>query len=284
MNMNTEREFQFTPKNFEFLRSKVLKLAGIKLADTKNVLVYSRISRLLRQHNFTSFDQYCDYLNQNAPNAESEFINAITTNFTAFMRESHHFEYLYSSLLPEIIVRNQRYKKIRIWSAGCSTGEEPYSISFVVKDVLADNLWDIKILATDIDSDALNKAELGVYSLESIEQMPDQYRTNKLRYFNLLDREKHLYSIKDEYRNIVYIKEFNLMSQEPWPMHGPFDVIFCRNVMIYFDRPAQHHVISVFANLLSINGFLILGHSESVPGNMLTQLKYIDRTIYRRVK
>lgn len=131
-----EREFQFSDANFQFLKWKIKQLAGINLADTKNELVYSRISRLLRLNHLKSFDEYCERLNQNIPDINNEFINAITTNFTSFIRESHHFDYLRQKILPELFQLNAYEKRIRIWSAGCSTGEEPYSISFVVNDMM----------------------------------------------------------------------------------------------------------------------------------------------------
>ena len=200
-----KREFEYTDRNFQFLKMKVKSLTGIHLADTKNELVYSRISRLLRRYNFRNFDEYCESLNRHNPQIENEFINAITTNFTSFMRESHHFDYMRKILLPEIIARNMVSKKIRIWSAGCSTGEEAYSVSFVVNDVFKENLnWDIKILATDIDSDVLETAQCGIYGYDSIEHMPEYYHQNLSRYFRVVDKEKELYEVKDYYKKIVY--------------------------------------------------------------------------------
>ncbi|MCS5712007.1 CheR family methyltransferase [Candidatus Berkiella aquae] len=284
MNLN-ENEFQFSDKNFQYLKQKVFQLTGINLSDSKTALVYSRISRLLRQNHFNDFDEYCNYLEQHEPKAEREFINAITTNFTSFMREEHHFEYLQEVLLPEIIERNRLKKRIRIWSAGCSTGEEPYSISFVVNDVLKDiQDWDVKILATDIDSDALLTAENGLYKDKDVEQISASYLKRKARYFDLYDSQTKTYSINNQFRKIIYFKYFNLMCKEGWPMQGPFDIIFCRNVMIYFDRFSQNQIINTFCNLLAVKGYLILGHSESVPSSIQNKLKYVDRTIYQRVQ
>ncbi|HRE31260.1 MAG TPA: protein-glutamate O-methyltransferase CheR [Candidatus Berkiella sp.] len=284
MNLN-ENEFQFSEKNFQYLKRKIFQLTGINLSDSKTALVYSRISQLLRQNHFNDFDEYCNYLEQSEPKAEHEFINAVTTNFTSFMREEHHFEYLQEFLLPEIIQRNRLKKRIRIWSAGCSTGEEPYSISFVVNDVMKDiQNWDVKILATDIDSDALLTAESGLYKDKDVEQISTHYLKRKARYFDLYDSQTKTYSINGLFRKIIYFKYFNLMCKEDWPMQGPFDVIFCRNVMIYFDRLSQNQIINTFCNLLSLKGYLILGHSESVPSSIQNKLKYVDRTIYQRVQ
>lgn len=279
-----EREFKFTEHNFQYLKLKVLALTGIKMSDSKDALIYSRISRLLRQHNFKSFDEYCEYLNKNDPVIENEFINAVTTNYTSFMRENHHFEYLKKVIIPEIIKHNLNSKRIRIWSAGCSTGEEAYSISFIVNEILNGKVdWDVKILATDIDSDALKKAQAGLYSNEIIDQIPMSSMLRKSMYFNSTSSDNTVYEVNPIYKKNVYFKYFNLMSGEPWPMQGPFDVIFCRNVMIYFDRKSQEQIINTFLKLLSLRGFLILGHSESIPMSIQKHFIYLDKTVYRRM-
>lgn len=280
--MSLKKEFNYSDKNFQFLKKKVKQLAGISLADSKNEMVYSRVSRLLRQYRFDNFDAYCDSLKQNNPKMINEFVNAITTNFTSFMREAHHFVFLKEKILPELVRLKAQSKKIRIWSAGCSTGEEAFSISFVVSDFFKNHPgWDVKILATDIDSDALNKAELAVYPSESIEDLPHAYQLNPDNYIEY-DSSRHSFKIKNNFKQMVAFKNFNLMSQDAWPMAGPFDVIFCRNVLIYFDRSAQYEVVQKFSKLLSVQGFLILGHSESLLGALPEQLKFINGTIYRR--
>lgn len=279
-----DKEYPFTAKNFQFLKSKILELAGIKLADSKTALVYSRVSRLIRQYHFNSFDEYCNCLNQGDPQIEDDFINTITTNYTAFMREKHHFEYLKKSILPELIERNAESKRIRIWSAGCSTGEEPYSICIVVHDSIPNmDHWDIKILATDIDSEVLRIAKNGTYKETDIKQMADYYSNRATEYFNFNINSKSG-TINERLKKLVHFKLFNLMCNDAWPMHGPFDIIFCRNVMIYFDRTAQNSIINHLTNLLSVNGYLILGHSESVHSLTLNKLKYIDKTIYQRIQ
>lgn len=282
--MSIERDFQYNDKNFQFLRKKVKEIAGINLVDTKNELVYSRISRLLRQYHFKSFDEYCNHLNNNNPQMLTEFINAITTNFTSFMRERHHFEFLRTHILPQVYQTKSKEKRLRIWSAGCSTGEEPYSISFVVNDFFGTrNDWDIKILATDIDSDALYKAQQGIYRYDALENMPHSYQMGIENFFDRYELQD-TYHVKDKYKRNVYFKRFNLMCNNTWPMRGPFDVIFCRNVMIYFERSAQVELIKAFLKLIDLNGYLILGHSESVPGNLQSQLKFVDETIYQRIQ
>lgn len=277
-------EYQYTAKNFQFLKRKIFELAGIKLADSKTALVYSRVSRLLRQYHFKDFDEYCICLNQGDPQIEHEFINAITTNYTAFMRENHHFEYLRDAMLPKIIERNFLSKKIRIWSAGCSTGEEPYSISIVVNDSLPElKGWDVKILATDIDSEVIASAKRGIYKQSEINQMPDYYSKRSSQYFTI-NNDNESATIKDQYKKIVHFKLFNLMCNDDWPMKGPFDIIFCRNVMIYFDRESQNSIINHLTELLSLNGYLILGHSESVYSLSQNKLKFVDKTIYQRIR
>lgn len=279
-----DNEYQFSPKNFQFLRMKIYKLAGIQLADSKTALVYSRVSRLLRQYHFKDFDEYCSCLSLGDPQIENEFINAITTNYTAFMRENHHFEYLRNVILPSIINRNAISKRIRIWSAGCSTGEEPYSIGLVLHDFLPElNEWDVKILATDIDSEVLEIAKRGIYKANDITQLPEYYSKRVAHYFTI-NADNGTCTINEQLKKMVHFKSFNLMSNEEWPMQGPFDVIFCRNVIIYFNRDAQNYIIDHLTNLLSFNGHLILGHSESVHSLNQNKLKYVDKTIYQRIR
>lgn len=280
----SDNEYQFTTENFQFLKMKIFQLAGIKLADSKTALVYSRVSRLVRQYHFKSFDEYCRCLNQGDPQIEHDFINAITTNYTAFMRENHHFEYLKDCMLPNIIERNADSKRIRIWSAGCSTGEEAYSICLVLYDFLSElQGWDVKILATDIDSEVISFARNGVYKENDINQLPDYYFQHVKQYFSMNTHGK-CGTIKEQLKKLVHFKLFNLMCNDAWPMHGPFDIIFCRNVIIYFDRDSQNDTIEHLTNLLSINGYLILGHSESVHSLNQQKLKYVDKTIYQRVR
>lgn len=279
-----DKEYQFTTENFQFLKMKIFKLAGITLADSKTALVYSRVSRLVRQYHFKSFDEYCRCLNQGDPQIEHDFINAITTNYTAFMREIHHYEYLKDAMLPYIIKRNAKSKRVRIWSAGCSTGEEPYSICFVLHEFRTElNGWDVKILATDIDSDVISFAKNGVYKENDINQLPDYYLQRAKQYFTMNPDDKSG-TIKEPLKEMVHFKPFNLMCNDAWPMQGPFDIIFCRNVIIYFDRDSQNDTIDHLTNLLSLNGYLILGHSESVHSLNQNKLKYVDKTIYQRVR
>lgn len=279
-----ENEYQYTSKNFQFLKMKIFKLAGIRLSDSKTALVYSRVSRLLRQYHFKDFDEYCSCLSQGDPQIEHDFINAITTNYTAFMREAHHFEYLKNVILPMIIKRNTQSKRLRIWSAGCSTGEEPYSISLILHDFLPElKEWDVKILATDIDSEVLEIAKRGIYKDNDITQLPDYYSKRINQYFTMSADSKSG-TVREQLKKFVHFKQFNLMCNDDWPMQGPFDIIFCRNVIIYFDREAQNYIIDHLTHLLSQNGFLILGHSESVHSLNQNKLKYVDRTIYQRIK
>ncbi|MBS0290208.1 MAG: protein-glutamate O-methyltransferase CheR [Proteobacteria bacterium] len=278
--MTLEREFQYSDKNFQFLKKKVKQFAGINLSDTKNELVYSRVSRLLRQYHLKTFDEYCDKLKQDDEQMIKEFVNAITTNYTTFMREPYHFDYLSHTILPHIKL-NAKAKKLRIWSAGCSTGEEPYSISFIVNAIFGnDTDWDIKILATDVDSDALHKAKEAIYSQDIIKEVTNHYKLFLERYFDEATFDRRLFVVKEEYRKNIYFKLFNLMSKE-WPMHGPFDIIFCRNVMIYFDRPTQEILIPKFVNLLSQKGYLILGPSEAFLQSQLP-LKCVEGSIFRK--
>lgn len=274
--MDFPKEYQYSDANFVFLQGKAEELAGIHLESCKKEMVYSRVSRILRQHNLKSFDEFCEMLNSDNESYNNEFINAITTNLTFFFREKHHFEFLKSKVIPDLIIKNAKSKRIRIWSAGCSTGEEPYSIAFVFHELLSqDRSWDVKILATDIDSDVLNRARKGIYSELSAEKIPT---LDVDRYFIKSDSQL---AVKSDYKNLVYFKKLNLFDDE-WPMSKPFDVIFCRNVMIYFVREMQLKLINRYYQNLDQNGILILGHSESVPGSF-KNLKFLGNTIYRKI-
>lgn len=271
--MTLEREFKYNERNFHFLKEFAKKMTGVTLEDTKQEMVFSRISRLLRKHKIDSFDEYCSKLEVKDSPLLVEFVNAITTHLTYFMREQHHFDFLRETILPNLI--NNDAQRIRLWSAGCSTGEEAYGIAFICSELLADHPGcDCKILATDVDQMAVERGAKGCYPKESLQQASQQ---ELQKYFN---EKENYYSIKSNIKSFIHFKTHNLM-QPNWPMSGPFDVIFCRNVLIYFDRETQLQLINKFASLLSPKGYLILGHSESIM-NSAEQLQFLGKTIYQR--
>jgi chemotaxis protein methyltransferase CheR len=270
------REYAFSDGDFQRVRSLVQERIGIWLSDAKRELVYGRLSRRLRVLGLSSFSQYLDLLEGGDIEELQQFCNAITTNLTAFFRERHHFKFLAEQLLPALERNNADARRIRIWSAGCSTGEEPYSIAMVALETLGHlRDWDIRILATDVDTSVLRHARLGIYSGERLEKLDGE---RLLRWFERVGDSSH-YRVCDELRNLVTFKGLNLVGQ--WPMRGPFDVIFCRNVVIYFDRDTQRQIVCRMANLQNTGDYLVLGHSESLL-DVSTQYRLVGQTIYRR--
>ncbi|WP_293266789.1 protein-glutamate O-methyltransferase CheR [Neptunomonas sp.] len=270
------REFVFTDEDFEIIRSKLYVHSGISLSDYKKDMVYNRLVRRIRALSLSGFNAYFSYLEKHAEEF-SLFVNALTTNLTAFFRESHHFEFLKNIVVPNVGANGSR--RIRVWSAGCSMGEEPYSLAmtFNMSDI---NLreWDIKILATDIDSDVLNIAQAGMYGTDRIDAMSQVFKTRFFRKGR--GQFTGMVKISDQLRDMVTFKELNLMHT--WPMKGPLDVIFCRNVMIYFDKETQTELLNRMADLLAPGGYLFVGHSES-PFRLTDRFTLIGNTIYQKV-
>lgn len=278
--ISKEREFVLTDVEFKNLTNLVRSITGIVLGDNKKEMVYSRLARRLRKLGMDSFSQYCALLESNKSDSETGFlVNAITTNLTKFYRESHHFDFL-ADHMTEILndaFRRKGDKKIRIWSAGCSSGEEPYSISSTLLNKTAGlNAWDVKILATDLDTNMLEKGRSGTYSLSALEAIPDDYRA----VFNASTRKKNdKITINSNAMNLVHFKQLNLLHQ--WPMKKKYDVIFCRNVLIYFDAKTKESLVERYAEMLLPGGILFLGHSESLLKNC-HDLDLIGRTAYRK--
>jgi chemotaxis protein methyltransferase CheR len=276
--MESQREFDFTDRDFQNLRRIVREHTGIFLSDAKRELVYSRLSRRLRKLKLRGFDQYCKLLANEDPTEITEFINAITTNLTSFFREPHHFDYLANTALPEITNRNRHQRRIRVWSAGCSTGEEPYSIAIILKEAMPrQESWDIQILATDLDSNVVAHAQNGVYHQERIEGLSQQ-RIQRWFQRGKGDNAGKV-RVVPELRELITFRHLNLMRE--WPMKGPFDIIFCRNVVIYFDKETQRTLFRRFAGLLGGDGYLFIGHSESLF-KVSEQFRLIGKTIYAR--
>jgi chemotaxis protein methyltransferase CheR len=275
-----ERALEFTDRDFNFIRSMVMEETGIALSDHKRELVYGRLAKRLRTLGMGSFADYCRHLERHADDEMMELVNAITTNLTAFFREPHHFEFMHATALPALVGQRAATRRLRVWSAGCSTGEEAYSLGITLRESLPDvDRWDVKILATDIDSNVLAKGAAGVYPEERIADVAD----GRARRWFRRGRGAHAGQVRvdDTLRAMVSFKSLNLMH--PWPMRGPIDIIFCRNVVIYFDKPTQKVLFERYADLLADDGYLFVGHSESLF-NVTDRFQLIGRTIYRKAK
>lgn len=276
-----ELEFPFSEADFRGFVQLAYEHAGISLSDSKRNLVYSRLSRRLRALGMTSFREYLEYLAGSEGNQEIvSFINAISTNLTKFFRESHHFEHLRAHVaVPYAQAASRRAGgRLRIWSAGCSTGEEPYTIAAVLRREIRDiQRYDVRILATDIDTEVLGKAARGEYPFASLEEVPNAYR----QFFPVAKGGKDGARIvlDEDTRALIAFRRLNLM--ESWPFHGLFDAIFCRNVMIYFDGPTKAALIERFTQQVKPGGWLYIGHSESLIG-LHPGLALVGRTTYRR--
>ena len=273
--MFENKEFSMTDADYRFISQTVYDECGIVLSDQKKDMVYSRLARRIRALKLGNFSNYIQYLQNNKEAEFVEFINAITTNLTSFFREPHHFEFLQQTIIPEIKENHRLDKRVRIWSAGCSTGMEPYTIAMST-DKAFPSSWDYKILATDLDTNVLATAKAGVYQGSSVTGIDDEL----LKTHFLHDAEGERYKVKDDLRKLITFKQLNLL--EPWPMRGPFDVIFCRNVVIYFDLETKNKLFSRYAELLRPNGYLILGHSETMSREV-KEFTSVGRTIYQKV-
>lgn len=241
-----QNEYALQDGDFRKIAKLVMDSTGIVLSDKKRAFVHGRLGRRLRVLGLSDFREYTRLLESHDGDAERRMlINAVTTNHTSFFREQHHFDYLAQTVLPEIVkLRGAGSARLRIWSAGCSTGEEPYTLAMTLVErqaLLAG--WDVKILATDLDTNVVRHASEGVYDADRLESIPAKYRKNHLSI-----QDDGRFSIKDEVRDLISFAPLNLL--EDWPMRGPFDVIFCRNVVIYFDKPTQRKLFDRYAELL----------------------------------
>jgi chemotaxis protein methyltransferase CheR len=267
--------------DFLYLRAFVLEHCGIALGDHKRQLVQGRLFRRLRALGFSNFGSYCELLRRD-PQAElGELASAISTNVTSFFREVHHYDLLADELLPRWLHEKRREgDRLRIWSAGCSSGEEPYALAMVLAEALerTGSRLDAKILATDLSPQALETARRGVYPLERINGISEERRR---RWMLRGDGEyEGLACVHPRLRELVTIEPLNLLH--PWPMRGPFDAIFCRNVVIYFDQPTKRRLFQRYADLLPAGGYLFLGHSESLHG-INDEFELMGRTVYRKL-
>jgi len=253
---------------------------GIRLTDQKRVLVSGRLSKRLRQLGIASFSRYFELVKADESGAEvSELLNLITTNHSYFFREGDHFDFLKQTALPrvrQLMEKNPSYP-LRIWSAGCAAGEEVYTIAMIVREFFGNDadLLDIGILASDISLAALNEARVGEYGEARLREMPAAYRS---RYLTSVGADR--FSVSSELRRMVLFKKLNLMSDR-FPFKSGFDVIFCRNVMIYFDRQTQERVIAGLCQHLEPGGYLFVGHAESLT-RVSHSLEYVRPAVYRK--
>ncbi|MFD1745335.1 protein-glutamate O-methyltransferase CheR [Rhizobium helianthi] len=272
-------EYPLTRRDLSEIAAMIYADAGIYLNDTKASLVYSRLSKHIRNLGLSGFREYCTLVaSPEGAGPRREMLSHLTTNFTRFFRENHHFEHLRDEVLPGLINRAKSGGRVRIWSAASSDGQEPYSIALTVLSLLPNAAdLDFKILATDIDPKILALARAGVYDENSLETVSAPMRKQYFREVDVGGRRK--FQIDDRVKKLITYNELNLMAQ--WPFKGQFDVIFCRNVVIYFDEPTQMKIWQRFASLLPVGGHLYIGHSERVTGDAKNLFDNIGITTYR---
>jgi chemotaxis protein methyltransferase CheR len=275
LSQDNAREFNYSEADFEKVRKVIYHKAGINLSDSKKQLVYSRLARRLRALKLENFSAYLVYLNENEQEQE-EFINALTTNLTAFFREPHHFTIL-ADYAKKIHPKN---RPLRVWCSASSTGEEPYSIAISLAEAYGSYAPPVEIIASDIDSNVLREASSGIYDLQRLESLS-------------LDRKKQFFlrgkgansgkaRVVQELRNLIDFRQINLLDST-WPLQGSFDIIFCRNVMIYFDKATQLKLLERMTKLLTPEGLYVAGHSESF--SQATHIvKLVGKTTYALAK
>mgnify|MGYP001389236301 CR=1 FL=1 len=251
---NSSKLFEFTARDFARVRELIYRQAGISLSESKQEMVYSRLARRLRARNLNSFGQYLDDLERNGDSAEWQaFTNALTTNLTAFFREAHHFP-----ILAEHLKRGTA--PLSIWCSAASTGEEPYTLAMTACEAFGSLNPPVGIIATDIDTNVLETASNGVYPLERVDKLP-QDRLRRFFQRGKGDRSGYV-RVRPELRQLITFQPLNLLAPA-WPVKGAFDAIFCRNVMIYFDKPTQAKILDRFVPLMKPDALLFAGHSEN---------------------
>ncbi|MBN9422576.1 MAG: chemotaxis protein CheR [Candidatus Accumulibacter sp. 66-26] len=252
---NGEREFVFTPADFERVRKLIYQYAGISLSAVKQDMVYSRLARRLRATGLKTFAEYLALLEKGDRGEWEKFVNSLTTNLTSFFREPHHFP-----ILAEHLKKLQNRPSIKIWCSAASTGEEPYSIAMTVVEAFGGFNVPVSIMASDLDTNVLATAEKGVYPLERVGKLsPERMKRFFLKGSGAQEGQV---CVRPELRRLVSFQRINLLEAN-WPVRGPLDAIFCRNVMIYFDKPTQHKILARFTPLMHEDGLLFAGHSES---------------------
>ena len=265
-------------EEFALLARYIKNHFGIHLKEEKKTLLVGRLQQVLHQLGMTNFSQYYQYLiSDQTGQASNTLINNISTNHTYFMRETDHFDFFKNTAIPNL-ARNIKDYDFRIWCAGCSSGEEAYTLAMILEDCFGSQFpaWDKKMLATDISTKALEKAVKGIYTEEAIANLPVQWKSN---YFDKLNTG--LYTVKQRVKNEIYYRKFNLMSNN-MPFKKKFHIIFCRNVMIYFDTPTKNKLIQQFYEATEPGGYLFLGHSEALERTKYGY-QYVRPSVYRRL-
>jgi len=252
---SSAREFSFSTADFERVRKLIYQHAGISLSPVKQDMVYSRLARRLRATGKQTFAEYLDALEKNGGDEWERFVNSLTTNLTSFFREPHHFP-----IFAEHLRKLGNRRPIRVWCSAASTGEEPYSIAITVAETFGANCSHVSIVASDLDTNVLATAQKGVYPIERVEKLsPERLRKFFLRGTGSQDG---YVSVRPELKNMIQFQRLNLLDQS-YSVKGPLDVIFCRNVMIYFDKPTQYKILARFAPMMQPDGLMFAGHSES---------------------
>lgn len=270
-------EFTLTLRDFTQLAGMLHADTGIILHEGKATLLYSRLAKRLRALGMTGFRDYCALVSDPARGNEerSLMVRALTTNVTRFFREPHHFDHLRETVMPPLLKHAERGGRVRIWSAACSSGQEPYSIALTILQLLPNvSRLDVKILATDIDTTVLSQARDGIYSAEAVEAIPADLRGRWLQ------RVTDGFQVTDVVRQLITFRELNLIGN--WPMRARFDAILCRNVVIYFADDTQSQIWQRFSSMLAPGGFLYIGHSERLSGPALADFTSEGITTYRR--
>lgn len=267
-------------KEFSDLRDLIHKRFGINLTEQKRSLLVGRLQKLMRQLSLTTFAQYYQYLTgDKTEQALGELVDLISTNHTYFNREKDHFDYFYETALPTIVekLKRQNRKDLRIWCAGCSTGEEPYTLLMLMMEFFGHEYssWDAGILATDISDRALSIARAGTYSTDRVEQVPDNLRR---KYFTPAGPGEM--AVIDKVKQEATFRRFNLMNTR-FPFKNPFQMIFCRNVMIYFDQPTRDALVGRYHQSTEPGGYLFIGHSETL-GRSQTRYNYLLPALYQK--
>lgn len=265
------REFAFSSADFERVRKLIYQHAGISLSPVKQDMVYSRLARRLRATGKNTFADYLDMLERGGASEWESFVNSLTTNLTSFFREPHHFP-----IFADHLRKLGSKRPIRVWCSAASTGEEPYSIAMTVLETFGANASHVSIFASDLDTNVLATAQKGVYPIDRVEKMSPE----RLKRFFLkgAGAQEGYVSVRPELKALIQFQRVNLLEPN-WPIRGPVDVMFCRNVMIYFDKPTQYKILSRFAPMLQADGLMFAGHSESFL-HAADLFKSLGKTVY----
>ena len=288
MSATAVQDFDLSEAEFRQISDLVYEYCRINLHDGKKDLVRARIAKQLRAGGFASTEQYIQHVRgDRSGRALVMLVDSVSTNLTSFFRESKHFDHLREKFLPNLIVQKRAQKRCRMraWSAGCSSGEEAYTLAMVLSEALRkQGAWDVKILATDISTRVLDIAKRGTYPKSCLRDVPQQllgeYFASAAPSPDARPGEQATYSVTSPLRNLVAFRRLNLMDS-PWPFSGSFDFIFCRNVMIYFDKPTQERLVDRYWESLEPGGLLFTGHSESLTG-IKHRFRYVEPTIYAK--